>query len=145
MLVLRVSGHACGNRQSSQLTFKPGIVSNLSCRYELARDAFARRSADGATVAGWQTALCGTCGGVSFWSVAFPIDSVKSRLQSQGAQAGSATTAAPYDGIYDCMTRVVREEGVQALYRGFTMTVVRAACVGSSVFYTYEVVRRMLG
>ena len=89
---------------------------------------------------GWQVALCGTCGGVSFWSIAFPLDTAKSRLQTQ--KAGCVNN---YSGVINCLSRVVREEGAAALYKGYSTAVVRAAFVGAAVFSTYELARSALG
>ena len=106
--------------------------------YEAARRNFQQRT--GADPVGWQVAVCGTAGGVSFWSVAFPLDVAKSRLQTQGP-----TSVRLYTGVIDCLGCVVREEGVSALYSGYSTAVVRAAFVGAAVFSTYETVRAALG
>jgi hypothetical protein len=79
-------------------------------------------------------------GGVAFWSVAYPFDTVKSRLQAQGP-----TSINPYTGIIDCLVRVSKEEGLLALYQGYSTAVVRASFVGAAVFYTYELTRSALG
>jgi solute carrier family 25 carnitine/acylcarnitine transporter 20/29 len=107
--------------------------------YEGARRWFYQKNG-GVLPSGWQIALCGTAGGVAFWSVAYPFDTVKSRLQAQGP-----TSVNPYKGVVDCLVRVAKEEGPVALYQGYSTAVVRASFVGAAVFYTYEVVRSALG
>eukprot|EP00658_Telonema_sp_P-2_P015954 TRINITY_DN16170_c0_g1_i2.p1 TRINITY_DN16170_c0_g1~~TRINITY_DN16170_c0_g1_i2.p1 ORF type:complete len:302 (-),score=60.84 TRINITY_DN16170_c0_g1_i2:243-1148(-) len=107
--------------------------------YELARWSAYQRSG-GKPIPGWQTALCGTAGGVAFWSVAFPLDTAKSRLQAQGKSSVNT-----YKGVADCLRRVHKEEGMRALYQGYSAAVVRAGFVGAAVFWTYEVVRGALG
>lgn len=106
--------------------------------YEAARRNFEQRT--GGDPVGWQVAVCGTAGGVSFWTVAFPLDVVKSRLQTQGP-----TSVRSYTGVIDCLGCVMREEGVSALYSGYSTAVVRAGFVGAAVFSTYETVRAALG
>ena len=106
--------------------------------YEAARRSCQRWT--GADPIGWQVALCGMFGGVSFWAVAFPLDVVKSRLQTQGP-----SSVRPYTGVLDCLGRVCREEGTMALYRGYSTAVVRSAFVGAAVFSTYEAARAALG
>ena len=89
---------------------------------------------------GYEIALCGMCSGVSFWTMAFPFDTAKSRLQTQ-----RSTGSGVYNGVFDCICRVAKEEGVKALYKGYGVAVVRAALTGSSVFFTYEQIRSALG
>ena len=89
---------------------------------------------------GYEIALCGMCSGVSFWTMAFPFDTAKSRLQTQ-----RSTGSGVYNGVFDCICRVAKEEGFKALYKGYGVAVVRAALTGSSVFFTYEQIRSALG
>ena len=90
--------------------------------------------------AGWQIAVCGGCGGLGFWGTAFPLDTVKSRLQTQNARHPNA-----YRGVVDALRRIVREEGWLTLYNGYSTALVRAACTGGSVFFAYEYARALLG
>ena len=71
--------------------------------------------------------------------VAGSLDTVKSRLQTQ------KDSPSRYTGIVDCFLRVSREEGVLALYSGYSTAVIRAGFVGAAVFYTYELARCALG
>lgn len=106
--------------------------------YEVARAAFIR--SNGEAPAGWQIAVCGGCGGLGFWGTAFPLDTVKSRLQTQNARHPNA-----YRGVVDALRRIVREEGWLTLYNGYSTALVRAACTGGSVFFAYEYARALLG
>lgn len=45
----------------------------------------------------------------------YPIDLVKTRLQAQKNVSGSAPM---YKGVVDCFAKVVKNEGVGALYKG---------------------------
>jgi solute carrier family 25 (mitochondrial carnitine/acylcarnitine transporter), member 20/29 len=89
---------------------------------------------------GYEIAICGMTSGVSFWSMAFPFDTAKSRLQTQRS-VGSGV----YKGVFDCIIRVSKEEGARALYKGYNIAVLRAAFTGSSVFFTFEQIRCALG
>jgi solute carrier family 25 carnitine/acylcarnitine transporter 20/29 len=107
--------------------------------YESARDVFFRNN-QGNPPHSWQIAVCGGCGGLGFWGVAFPLDTVKSRLQTQDPRHTNA-----YRGLTDAFCRIVREEGVRALYRGYNTALIRALCTGGSVFFAYELSRKALG
>ena len=57
-----------------------------------------------------------------------PLSTCRRRLMTQGGVQSKMETIMPtnpaylpYDGIVDCVTRVVSEEGVSALFRGFRM------------------------
>lgn len=50
------------------------------------------------------------------FSIMIPMDTVKTRLVTQTAQAGIA----PYQGVLGTLSRVINEEGFGALYRSLT-------------------------
>ena len=59
----------------------------------------------------------------SFMSL--PFDFIKTRLQKQ--QRDPATGKLPYNGLFDCARKVVRDEGWMRFYRGFPTYYVRIA------------------
>ncbi|XP_020101486.1 ADP,ATP carrier protein ER-ANT1 isoform X2 [Ananas comosus] len=58
-------------------------------------------------------------------SAAAPVDRVKLLLQNQGEMVRRGYLKRPYTGIGNCFARVVREEGVAALWRGNQANVIR--------------------
>ncbi len=68
-------------------------------------------------------------------TAAAPIERVKMLLQLQGEQLKTGRLSEPYKGIADCFLRILREEGVLALWRGNFTNVIRyfPTQVGSSV------------
>lgn len=54
-----------------------------------------------------------------------PIERVKLLLQTQDANKALIESGRKYTGIVDCFTRVAREEGVQSLWRGNFVNVLR--------------------
>lgn len=54
-----------------------------------------------------------------------PIERVKLLLQTQDANKALIESGRKYTGIVDCFTRVAREEGVKALWRGNFVNVLR--------------------
>lgn len=81
--------------------------------------------------------LAGACAGVSYWTIPFPADTVKSRIQT--APPGVKLNFWPV--LFD----IVRKEGVAALYRGWFITVLRAAPSNAAVFYSYEMCMQAMG
>jgi len=68
--------------------------------------------------------LAGTAAGVSKTAAA-PIERVKLLVQNQGEMLKSGRLSEPYKGIIDCGSRVLREEGVGAFWRGNLANVLR--------------------
>ncbi|RVW91190.1 ADP,ATP carrier protein ER-ANT1 [Vitis vinifera] len=58
-------------------------------------------------------------------SAAAPIERVKLLLQNQGEMLKRGHLKRPYMGVADCFSRVFREEGVLAFWRGNQANVIR--------------------
>ncbi|KAJ1557882.1 ADP/ATP carrier protein [Nowakowskiella sp. JEL0078] len=58
-------------------------------------------------------------------TAAAPIERVKLLIQNQDEMIKSGRLATPYKGIGDCFSRVMKEEGVAAFWRGNTANVLR--------------------
>lgn len=80
--------------------------------------------------------------GVTSACVSTPVDVVKTRLMNE---AGSAPAERKYRGILHCFTKTVSEEGVGALYKGFTPICVRKVIWCAAFFVSYEFIRKQIG
>ncbi|KAF8052802.1 hypothetical protein N665_1504s0010 [Sinapis alba] len=80
-------------------------------------------------------AVSGVCATVASDAVFTPMDMVKQRLQ-----IGNGT----YKGVWDCVGRVMREEGFGAFYASYRTTVLMNAPFTAVHFATYEAVKRGL-
>lgn len=58
-------------------------------------------------------------------TLAAPIELVKLRLQNMDAMLKNGALETPYKGITDCTSRVLKEEGVKALWKGNGTNVLR--------------------
>nr|XP_019947124.1 PREDICTED: solute carrier family 25 member 47-A-like [Paralichthys olivaceus] len=83
--------------------------------------------------------LAGGTAGIAGWTVATPMDVIKSRLQMDGIRGPRQ-----YRSFIHCLTDTVRVEGVGVFYRSLGISVLRAFPVGVAVFVTYEVVSGFL-
>lgn len=81
--------------------------------------------------------LAGGCAGICNWLVAIPPDVLKSRLQT--APEGTYPR-----GIRDVFKRLVREEGIRAIYRGATPVLLRAFPANAACFLGYELAMKFL-
>ncbi|CAN8098411.1 unnamed protein product [Discula destructiva] len=66
----------------------------------------------------------GAVAGVSEILVMYPLDVVKTRVQ---LQTGTGVGADHYNGMADCFTKIVRNEGFSRLYRGITAPILMEA------------------
>jgi solute carrier family 25 carnitine/acylcarnitine transporter 20/29 len=88
----------------------------------------------------WQTLLCGSVAGVSFWTVALPMDTIKSRIQTS-SKAQSASIASLLRDLY----RGGRGgSGVASLYQGGTVAFTRGSPGSAITFWTYQHVMQLL-
>lgn len=77
----------------------------------------------------WQTMLAGSCSGFSYWTIFFPADNVKSRLQTDLSAKGKK--------FLDVFKMVYKTEGIRGLYRGWMITAIRASYSHAFVFLIY--------
>ena len=82
-------------------------------------------------------------------TITLPTDVAKVRLQVQskatlGGNGGGAGTNRPYTGMYDCITRMAKEEGVAACWKGLAPALIRQTCYTSFALVLYEPMRNFM-
>ncbi|GKY98620.1 hypothetical protein MPSEU_000818700 [Mayamaea pseudoterrestris] len=87
----------------------------------------------------WENAFMGCIASGTTVSILIPLDTIKTRLVTQMANAPNA-----YKGILDCAVRVAKEEGVGAFYRGLPPRLVSVVPMIGIQFGLYEFMRRTL-
>ncbi|EWC45994.1 hypothetical protein DRE_04787 [Drechslerella stenobrocha 248] len=88
---------------------------------------------------GGADALAGVMGGVVAKTGVFPLDTIRKRLQVQGPTRGMYVHGdiPVHEGMVKCATDVVRREGWRGLYRGLTVSLVKAAPASAVTMWTY--------
>lgn len=99
--------------------------------YEVCKEFFSRGNPNNSAA----HAVSGVCATVASDAVFTPMDMVKQRLQLSNS---------PYKGVWDCVKRVLREEGFGAFYASYRTTVVMNAPFTAVHFATYEATKRGL-
>ena len=84
---------------------------------------------------------CGALSGLASQSLTYPIDTVRRRMQLQGARDGPPL----YRHSLHCLFKVIRDEGPAALYRGITANLVRTAPNVAIQFTAYDTFKRLFG
>eukprot|EP01116_Phalansterium_solitarium_P002188 TRINITY_DN1204_c0_g1_i1.p1 TRINITY_DN1204_c0_g1~~TRINITY_DN1204_c0_g1_i1.p1 ORF type:complete len:331 (-),score=-19.47 TRINITY_DN1204_c0_g1_i1:141-1133(-) len=93
--------------------------------YETARNWLGQRG----EMSLWKVAVSGSVGGALFWTTVYPIDLVKTRLQTQRAGERSMLSAAK---------DIIRQGGLAGFYRGFAPCLLRSFPAYAMMFLGYE-------
>lgn len=87
------------------------------------------------------TGIIGASSGAFGATVVYPLNVVRTRLQTQGTVMHSAT----YTGIWDVTKKTIAKEGVRGLYKGLTPNMLKVAPALSITWVVYENSKRFLG
>ncbi|KJZ78820.1 hypothetical protein HIM_01593 [Hirsutella minnesotensis 3608] len=86
------------------------------------------------------TGIIGATSGAIGASVVYPLNVVRTRLQTQGTVMHQAT----YTGIWDVTQKTIQREGIRGLYKGLTPNLLKVAPALSITWVVYENSKRIL-
>lgn len=78
--------------------------------------------------------VAGSVGGIILWTVIFPADVVKSRIQVNNLKSKALTVTAD----------ILRNEGFLALYNGLRPTIIRTIPATAVLFVVYEYSKKFM-
>ncbi|KAH6996961.1 mitochondrial carrier domain-containing protein [Ilyonectria destructans] len=87
------------------------------------------------------TGMIGATSGAFGASVVYPLNVVRTRLQTQGTSMHKAT----YTGIWDVTQKTIQREGYRGLYKGLTPNLLKVAPALSITWVVYENSKKTLG
>merc|ERR1712137_202438 len=82
--------------------------------------------------------MAGGFSGVCFWALCFPMDVVKTVLQTDASTPAERT----YKGYFDCVRRIYARGGLTRFYAGFAPGVLRAFPANAACFFGYEFTKK---
>ncbi|TDL24285.1 mitochondrial carrier [Rickenella mellea] len=85
--------------------------------------------------------MYGAAAGYALWACIYPIDMIKSRLQTDGF---SAADGRKYTSALQCVRTVWRTEGISAFTRGLGPTLIRSPFANGATFLGFELASRAL-
>ena len=85
-------------------------------------------------VEAWKQVAFGAMSGYLLWIVIYPIDVIKSKLQTDGFDKSTRN----YSSALDCARKTVAKDGIRGLYKGFVPCMLRAGPVNAATFVAYE-------
>ncbi|KAF5093304.1 hypothetical protein D0Z03_002472 [Geotrichum reessii] len=91
-------------------------------------------------IPGWKLCLFGASAGYAMWFTSYPIDIVKSKMQTDALDPKNQQ----YKSMLDCFRKIYIQNGIKGFFKGFLPTILRAAPVNACTFYTFELVIRYL-
>ncbi len=95
---------------------------------------------------GFGDATAGVLASVFAKTGVFPLDLIRKRLQVQGptrSRYGRGNIPV-YKGVFATMRTIVGKEGVRGLYRGLTVSLIKAAPASAVTMWTYERALRVM-
>jgi len=97
--------------------------------YELSKYRLVRKIGDF-----WGVLMAGGLGGMAFWATIYPLDLIKSKLQTQPFEHSLRL----YNGIFDCGQKIWQTEGLRGFWKGFSVCIFRSFPTNAAGFFTYE-------
>jgi solute carrier family 25 phosphate transporter 23/24/25/41 len=86
------------------------------------------------------TAVLGASSGALGATIVYPLNVLRTRLQTQGTAMHPPT----YTGIADVATKTIRNEGVRGLYKGLTPNLLKVAPSLGITWVVYENMKHLL-
>ena len=77
--------------------------------------------------------IAGACAGLSCWSLTYPLDNIKTRIQSD------SLISPKYKNMLDC----VKKTTFKQMWAGFIPSIVRAVPVNAFIFFGYEYSKKL--
>ncbi|KAK0613897.1 mitochondrial carrier domain-containing protein [Immersiella caudata] len=115
--------------------------------FELLKKTYTRTKAryygiheEDATMGNVATAALGATSGALGATIVYPLNVLRTRLQTQGTAMHPPT----YTGIVDVATKTFRNEGVRGLYKGLTPNLFKVAPALSITWVCYENMKKLL-
>lgn len=87
------------------------------------------------------TGIIGATSGAFGATVVYPLNVLRTRLQTQGTKMHPPT----YNGIWDVFWKTYRNEGVRGMYKGLGMNLLKVAPALSITWVTYENSKKLMG
>jgi solute carrier family 25 carnitine/acylcarnitine transporter 20/29 len=83
----------------------------------------------------------GSTTGIVLWAATYPIDIVKSKLQTDSLDKSKRE----FSSAIDCVKKTFKSQGLKGFYKGFSACILRAGPANGATFVAYEVVMNLIG
>ncbi len=86
-----------------------------------------------------QLIVSGALAGYAFWLIAYPLDLIKTKIQTD------SFVNPKYKGVADCTRTIYQQGGLAGFYKGLLPCMLRAGPVNAACFIAFEYTMRILG
>ncbi|KAF5224280.1 hypothetical protein ECC02_002536 [Trypanosoma cruzi] len=93
-----------------------------------------------AALSSMETAVVGMFASMIAQTVSYPLNVVRTRLQTQGINGRELK----YTGMMDCFIKMIRGKGLASLFSGITANYLKALPASSCMFVVFELVQKLL-
>jgi len=83
--------------------------------------------------------LAGGAAGFGFWGLWYPLDIVKTRMQTDATMPLDRK----YKNTLDCFVKTYKNEGLAAFWKGYTPSIVRAIPINASIFLAVNATKKI--
>ncbi|KAL0089339.1 mitochondrial carrier domain-containing protein [Phycomyces blakesleeanus] len=87
----------------------------------------------------WEVCMYGAAAGYAMWMTVYPVDIIKSKLQTDGFDKATRK----YSSALDCARKIMAVEGFGGFFRGIGVCLLRAAPSNAATFMGFELAMRM--
>lgn len=91
----------------------------------------------------WRLVTYGVIAGASFWSIVFPLDIIKTRIQTDSYYPSSKQFKSPGASLA-CARHIWINEGISGFFKGFSPCFLRSAPANAATFVAFEYAMRIL-
>lgn len=109
--------------------------------YEWARNAQLKEGQSKSSLSNLQVVIAGGAGGLAYWLSIYPIDVIKSTIQSDHTDPKQRK----YHGMLDASRKIMVEHGAPGFFRGIAPCLARAIPANAATFVAYEKVMDLFG
>jgi solute carrier family 25 (mitochondrial carnitine/acylcarnitine transporter), member 20/29 len=140
--IMRTDGASGLARGIVSCTYRESIANGaFYATFEFAKRFFARQQGvDPSRLQAHWLVLSGSLAGIGYWTSSYPLDVIKSRIQSD--PFGGAPRK--YVGVVQTARLIIAEEGAAALFKGFATCIARTIPAAGATFLAYEMTMRAL-
>ncbi|KEG09569.1 ADP/ATP mitochondrial carrier protein [Trypanosoma grayi] len=117
-----------------------GMYSTIQQQVMMLRMQRQGMSRHDAALSSIETAGVGMVASMIAQTVSYPLNVVRTRLQTQGINGREVK----YKGMVDCFSKMIRTKGVASLFSGITANYLKAVPASTCMFVVFEKVQEML-
>lgn len=117
-----------------------GIYSSMQQSLMLYRMQWQDKSRHDAALSTAEVGCIGMFASTIAQTVSYPLNVVRTRLQTQGANG----RAHAYNGMVDCIVKMVRHKGVRSLFSGLMANYLKAVPASTCTFMVFEKMQQIL-